>query len=59
MHAALVREGVSVGPNQTGQLLRQLGLHGVRRGRKAAPPCPDAAGDRAADHAADHAADPS
>jgi hypothetical protein len=33
MHAALVRDGMTVGRDQTGRLMRALGLAGVRRGR--------------------------
>ncbi len=33
MHAALVRDGVEVGRDQTARLMRELGLAGVRRGR--------------------------
>ena len=33
MHAALRRDGVEVGRDQTARLMRQLGLAGVRRGR--------------------------
>jgi putative transposase len=33
MHAALRRDGVQIGRDQTGRLMRELGLAGVRRGR--------------------------
>jgi putative transposase len=33
MHAALSRHGVEIGRDQTGRLMRELGLAGVRRGR--------------------------
>ena len=33
MHAALRRDGVDIGRDQTARLMRELGLAGVRRGR--------------------------
>ncbi len=33
MHASLRRHGVQIGRDQTGRLMRELGLAGVRRGR--------------------------
>jgi putative transposase len=33
MHAALRRDGISIGRDQAGRLMRQLGLAGVRRGK--------------------------
>jgi putative transposase len=33
MHAAMRRDGVQIGRDQTGRLMRLLGLQGVRRGR--------------------------
>jgi putative transposase len=33
MHAALARDGVEIGRDQTGRLMRELGLRGVRRGK--------------------------
>jgi putative transposase len=33
MHAALRRDGVEIGRDQTGRLMRELGLAGVRRGK--------------------------
>ena len=33
MHAALCREGVQIGRDRTGRLMRELGLVGVRRGK--------------------------
>jgi putative transposase len=33
MHAALRRDGIDIGRDQTVRLMRELGLHGVRRGR--------------------------
>jgi putative transposase len=33
MHAALRRDGISIGRDQAGRLMRELGLHGVRRGK--------------------------
>jgi transposase InsO family protein len=44
MHAALVRDGMTVGSDQTGRLMRALGLAGVRRGRPVRTTVPDADG---------------
>jgi putative transposase len=33
MHAALGRDGIDIGRDQTGRLMRELGLAGVRRGK--------------------------
>ncbi len=33
MHAALRRGGITIGRDQAGRLMRELGLHGVRRGK--------------------------
>ena len=49
MHAALVRDGVQIGRDQTGRLMRALGLAGVRRGRSVRTTVPDTAAERAAD----------
>jgi putative transposase len=49
MHAALVRDGVQIGRDQTGRLMRALGLAGVRRGRPVRTTRPDTAAERAAD----------
>ncbi len=38
MHAALRRAGVTVGRHQTGRLMRELGLAGVRRDKARRPP---------------------
>ncbi len=44
MHAALRRDGVEIGRDQTGRLMRELGLAGVRRGQlKRTTPRDDAA----------------
>ena len=49
MHATLVRDGERVGRDQTGRLMRELGLAGVRRGRAVRTTVPDTAAERAAD----------
>ncbi|MDP9354608.1 MAG: IS3 family transposase, partial [Chloroflexota bacterium] len=49
MHAALGRAGVQIGRDQTGRLMRQLGLAGVRRGRVKRTTVADRAAARPAD----------
>jgi putative transposase len=49
MHATLVRDGLQVGRDQTGRLMRELGLAGVRRGTPRRTTIPDPAGERPAD----------
>jgi putative transposase len=49
MQATLVRAGVSIGRDQTGRLMRELGLAGVRRGKPKRTTIPDTAAERAAD----------
>ena len=49
MHAALRRDGLSIGRDQTGRLMRGLGLAGVRRGRSVRTTLPDTAGEQVAD----------
>jgi putative transposase len=49
MHAALTREGVAIGRDQTARLMRGFGLRGVRRGRFVRTTTPEAGPVRAAD----------
>lgn len=49
MHAALRREGVAIGRDQTARLMRELGLRGVRRGRFVSTTTPNDRPVRAAD----------
>jgi putative transposase len=49
MHAALHRDGVQVGRDQTARLMRELGLAGVRRGRPKRTTIRDQAAQRPAD----------
>ena len=49
MHAALVRDGVQVGRDQTGRLMRELNLAGVRRGKPKRTTVTDPGAERAAD----------
>ncbi len=49
MHAALGRAGVQIGRDQTGRLMRELGLAGVRRGRVKRTTVADRAAARPAD----------
>jgi putative transposase len=49
MHAALLRDGVEIGRDQIGRLMRDLGLQGVRRGRPKRTTIVDATAERAAD----------
>ncbi|HEU4422786.1 MAG TPA: IS3 family transposase [Pilimelia sp.] len=49
MHAALRRDGVDVGRDRVGRLMRGLGLHGVRRGRFKRTTIADTAAARPAD----------
>jgi putative transposase len=60
MHAALRRAGVEIGPDQTGRLMRDLGLAGVRRGNAKRTTTRDGTAGRPADlvHSDVHAAGP-
>jgi hypothetical protein len=49
MHAALVRDGVSIGRDQTGRLMRELDLAGARRGKLKRTTIADPAAEQAAD----------
>jgi putative transposase len=49
MHAALRRAGVDIGRDQTGRLMRELGLAGARRGKTRRTTIPDPAAARPAD----------
>ena len=49
MHAALRRDGVEIGRDQTGRLMRELGLAGARRGKFKRTTTPDATAGRPAD----------
>jgi putative transposase len=49
MHAALRRDGVELGRDQTGRLMRELGLAGVRRGKPKRTTVRDQAAVRPAD----------
>ena len=49
MHAALTRDGLLVGRDQAGRLMRELGLQGVRRGRPKRTTVVDTSAERAAD----------
>jgi putative transposase len=49
MHAALRRAGVDIGRDQTGRLMRELGLAGARRGKTKRTTIPDVAAARPAD----------
>jgi len=49
MHATLVRDGLSIGRDQTARLMRDLGLQGVRRGRPKRTTIVDVTAERAAD----------
>ncbi|TDT28449.1 transposase InsO family protein [Naumannella halotolerans] len=49
MHALLRRKGWLLGRDQTGRIMRQQGLHGVRRGKRIFTTRPDPAGQRPAD----------
>lgn len=49
MHAALRRDGIEVGRDRVGRLMRQLGLHGARRGRFKRTTIADSAAARPAD----------
>lgn len=49
MAAALQRAGVAIGRDQTGRLMRELGLVGARRGKTRRTTIPDAAAPRPAD----------
>ena len=40
MWKAMVRDGWEIGREQTARLMRQAGLHGIRRGRKPVTTCP-------------------
>jgi transposase InsO family protein len=49
LHAALRRDDVQVGRDRVGRLMRQLGLHGVRRGKPKRTTIADSAAARPAD----------
>ena len=49
MHAALRRDGIDIGRDQTGRLMRELGLAGVRRGKFKRTTIAEAAAARPAD----------
>jgi putative transposase len=49
MHAALRRDGVGIGRDQTARLMRELGLAGVRRGKAKRTTLPNLAAARPAD----------
>jgi transposase InsO family protein len=49
MHAALTRDGLQVGRDQTARLMRDLGLQGVRRGKPKRTTIVDTTAQRAAD----------
>jgi putative transposase len=49
MHAALRRDGIDIGRDQTGRLMRELGLAGVRRGKTKRTTIRDDAAARPAD----------
>jgi putative transposase len=49
MHAALRRDGIAIGRDQTGRLMRELGLAGVRRGKPKRTTIAEAAAARPAD----------
>lgn len=49
MHAVLRREGIAAGRDQTGRLMRELGLRGVRRGKPGRTTIPADAAARPAD----------
>jgi len=49
MHAELRRAGIDIGRDQTGRLMRRLGLQGVRRGKPKRTTTPDQSAARPAD----------